>query len=61
MTNEQYIEHEVKLRVLEEVNTERYRILNKMMADMNNKFSWMITFIIGSIIIPIFLHHYNMI
>ena len=57
MNQEQYIEHEVKIRIHD------HKIDN-----LNKKLNWMIGLsistmglILSSIIIPIILHHYNLI
>lgn len=62
--NENYIEHEVKLRVHDALfNHIDYKFTNleKRMDKLDGKFNWMIGFIISGIIIPIILHKYNLI
>jgi hypothetical protein len=50
MTNEQYVEHEVQLRVMKEVNDSRFKSLE-------SKMNWIITLVIGGWILPIILHY----
>lgn len=50
VSNEQYIEHEVQLRVHEE----RFRIIE-------SKLNWIITICVGGWIIPIALHSLSLI
>jgi hypothetical protein len=45
MTGEQYIEHEVKIRVHEH----RFKIIE-------SKLNWIISLLIGGMVLPIFLH-----
>lgn len=48
ITNEQYIEHEVKIRIHDEK-------FNRMESKLN----WLLTLAIGSILMPIIIHHYG--
>lgn len=57
MNQEQYIEHEVKLRVQDE----RFKAIEKAVSDINAKFNFVAAFVIGSILVPIILHHYGLI
>lgn len=45
MTDEQWLAHEVKLRV----HDERFRVIE-------GKLNWIISLVIGGLILPIFLH-----
>lgn len=45
MTTEQYIEHEVKLRV----HDNRFKIIE-------GKLNWIISLLVGGMVLPIFLH-----
>jgi hypothetical protein len=63
-TTEQYIEHEVKLRVHDAIFSHIDYKFNKIegkVDEINNKFNWMMALIISSIIIPVILHRYNLI
>lgn len=57
MIDEQYIEHEVKLRL----NDELYKIMRTDFNRLNNKLNFIIATGITSILIPLILHHYQMI
>ena len=61
MTEEQYIEHEVKLRLHEGIYKQLYDKLEYMDKKIDSNFHWTISLIISSIIIPIILHKYNLI
>lgn len=67
MTNEQYIEHEVKLRLIKELNDERFKLndekfleIKNVLINLENKmhsnFIFLIGLIITSMIAPIILH-----
>jgi hypothetical protein len=56
MTNEEYIEHEVRLRV----HDEKFILLEKRMDKMDNKLNWLIGLISGSIVIPVVLHAFKL-
>jgi len=45
MTQEQYIEHEIKLRV----HDHRFKIIE-------SKLNWILSLLVGGMILPIFLH-----
>lgn len=49
MTPEQYIEHEVKLRVMKEVNDEKF-------TRLETKMNWIISLVVGGWMLPIALH-----
>lgn len=57
MNQEQYIEHEVQLRV----HNERFKFLEDSIININQKINWLIGVIVGVMIIPIVLHHYGLI
>lgn len=59
MTSDQYIEHEVKLRVMNEVNGERFKSLEDLVEKIDNKFNWIIGLFISSILIPVVLRCFN--
>jgi hypothetical protein len=58
--SEQYIEHEVKLRVMKEINDERFLGLSEQIKRVEEKiesrFLLLIGLIITSIILPVVLH-----
>jgi hypothetical protein len=60
ITVEQYIEHEVKLRVIKEVNDERFlkidEHLKKVEEKIESRFLLLIGLIITSIVLPVVLH-----
>lgn len=56
MTSEQYIEHEVKLRVMQEVNDKRFQSLEDVVKHIDNKFNWIVGLFISSILLPVVLH-----
>jgi len=47
---EQYIEHEVKLRVMKETYDDRF-------IKLESKMNWIISLVIGGWILPIILHY----
>jgi hypothetical protein len=59
-TIEQYIEHEVKLRVIKEVNDERFlkidEQIKKVEEKIESRFLLLIGLILTSIVVPIVLH-----
>jgi hypothetical protein len=59
-STEQYIEHEVKLRVMKEVNDERFLKLDeqikKIEEKIDSRFLLLIGLIITSIVFPVVLH-----
>ena len=64
---EYYIEHEIKLRVLKEVNDERFLNIDKRFIDIDkrfdrleSKFNWTIGFVITGIVVPILLHGFKL-
>lgn len=60
LTTEQYIEHEVKLRVMRELNDERFISLTEKIKNVEEKiesrFLLLIGLIITSIVLPVVLH-----
>jgi hypothetical protein len=54
---EQYIEHEVKIRTHDVL----FKHLEEKFNKLDNKFNWIIALIISGIVIPIVLHKYNLI
>lgn len=60
VTVEQYIEHEVKLRVMKEVNDERFlkmdELIKKVEEKIESRFLLLVGLIITSIVLPVVLH-----
>lgn len=60
ITTEQYIEHEVKIRVMKEVNDERFlkieERLVKLEEKIDSRFLLLVGLIITSIVLPVVLH-----
>ncbi len=57
MTMEQYIEHEVKLRL----HDERFGIHNDKFGKVESKLNWIITLLISGMLIPVALHFLNLV
>jgi hypothetical protein len=57
MTDEQYLDHEVRLRVYEE----KIITLNDKLKDMQHKYDGVITIAASCVIIPIVLHYFKLI
>ena len=57
MTNEQYIEQEVRIRVIKEVTEERFVSHEKQFERLESKMNWIISLVIGGWILPIILHY----
>jgi hypothetical protein len=57
MTNEQYIEHEVKIRVHEE----RFGVHHERFCKLESKLNWIISLLVGGMILPVFLHFLKLI
>ncbi len=59
-STEQYIEHEVKLRLIKELNDERFVMLSeqikKIEERIDSRFLLLIGLIITSIVLPVVLH-----
>ena len=57
---DQYVEHEVKLRVMKEVNDERFSNIDKRFDRLESKFDMgfivLVSLILSSIIFPIVFH-----
>jgi hypothetical protein len=56
MSTENYIEHEVRLRVMKEVTDERFSGFTKQFERLESKMNWVISLLVGGIMLPIFLH-----
>lgn len=52
MTTEQYIEHEVKLRV----HDERFGVHSERFGRLEAKLNWIITLLVSGMLLPIVLH-----
>lgn len=58
---EQYIEHEVKLRVMGEVNGARFKAIEGNIKDIRNMWKVTIGVAITSILLPIILHWFKLV
>lgn len=56
MNEQQYIEHEVRLRVMKEVNDEKFSAVGEKFSRLESKLNWLITLVVSGIVIPIVLH-----
>lgn len=64
MTNEQYIEHEVKLRVHDALFNHidyKFNNLEKRLDKIEGKFNWIIGLIISGIAMPLLLKYFEFI
>ena len=64
LTMDQYIEHEVKIRLHDALFKHidyKFDKLESKVDKIDNKFNWAIGLVISGIIIPIILHKYNLI
>lgn len=57
MTSEQYIEHEVKIRMQEH----KFSILEETMKKLDGKINWLIGIVLTGIVIPVVLHFFNLV
>jgi hypothetical protein len=57
MTDEAYINHEVRLRMLEELNREIHDSINELEVKIDTRFLLIIGLVITSIFIPVVLHY----
>lgn len=57
MTDEQYIEHEVKLRV----NDEKFNLMKSELTHLNAKLNFILVTAIIGVILPVVLHYFKMI
>ncbi len=55
-SSEQYIEHEVRLRVMKEVTDERFTSHERQFERLESKMNWIISLLVGGMVLPIFLH-----
>lgn len=51
---EQYIDHEVRIRVMQEVNSEKFKRLE-------SKMNWLITLAVSGMLLPVILHYLTLI
>ena len=49
-SNENYIDHEVRIRIVE-----------KAICEINNKFNLLIGVLLSTIILPVIMHHYGLV
>jgi len=57
MKEQYYIEHEVKLRVMDE----RFKSMENVIKHIDSKFNWVVGVFIGSVIIPVILHYFKLV
>jgi hypothetical protein len=57
MTAEQYIEHEVKIRMQDL----KFGVLEESMKRMDAKINWLIGIVLTGIIIPVVLHSFELV
>ena len=57
MTPEQYIEHEVKLRL----NDHKFNITDRELSRLNSKLNFIIITIMTGFLLPVILHHFKLI
>ena len=55
ITDDQYIEHEVQIRVLKEVTSEKFLNTDKELKRLDSKMNWVLGLSISGVILPIFL------
>lgn len=63
MNQEQYIEHEVKLRTHDALFNHidyKFQTLEKKVDKLESRINWVVSLIVISIIIPIVLHHFHL-
>ncbi len=68
ISSEQYVEHEVQIRVMQQLNDERYKITDdrfksmaKSISSIDNKITGLIIFLLGSLVLPVSLHFFKLI
>lgn len=61
LTTEQYIEHEVKIRVMKEVTDERFTAHEKQFERLDLKINWILSLLVGGMVLPVFLHFWRLI
>ncbi len=54
MTNDQYVEHEVQIRLLSELTNHRFKTTDDSINRIDSKMNWIIGIFITSILMPIF-------
>ena len=57
MTEDQYIEHEVKLRV----NDYKFKSTERELSRLNSKLNFIRVTIMTGFLVPVILHHYGLI
>jgi hypothetical protein len=55
-TQVEYLDHEVEIRVMKEVNEVKFREFERVINNIDNKLNWLIGFFLTSILFPIALH-----
>jgi len=51
-----YINHEVRLQMLEEIAKETKETLKEVKQEIHSNFKWIIAIILGSVLLPVILH-----
>lgn len=59
--NNDYLEHEIKIRVMKEVNEVRFREIEELVKTIDSKINWLIGFFLTSIVVPAAFHFMNLI
>jgi hypothetical protein len=57
VNTEQYIEHEVKLRVHEE----RFGVHHERFCKLESKLNWIITLLVSGMLLPVVLHYLRLV
>jgi len=60
MTDESFINHEVRLRMLEELIKETHESINELEVKIDTRFLLIIGLVITSIVIPVVLHYLSL-
>ena len=61
LLTKQYIEHEVKLRVMNEVNGARFKVIEGSINDIKTMWKVTIGVAITSILLPVVLHFFKLV
>jgi hypothetical protein len=56
-SEENYIEHEVQLRV----HSEKFKVMEKKFDHLDNKLNWILGLVIGAMLLPVALHYLKLI
>lgn len=61
MSQEKSIEHEVRIRLQEDIIKDIRNTLNRLDDKMDNQFKWIVGILITTVVLPITLHAFKMI